>query len=259
MNSGADSGEAVVRLALQGTVFLLKISGQATATVLSFLAATTSEKSKVSGKVRLKRLLQSGSDLKVFTVQGDENFKDFIREAKRYGMLFSVVKRTRNDKDTEVYDIMVRTEDASKLNRIIEKNHMAEVEATARSVSPEETEQTRIMEVRELLSKMLDQDTGRNPDQALEVPSRSNALSRMPNQANRSSVVKEMESYIEERRRAVEPKAPEAVMPNIMEDLSEEKEENRENTISAESGGESAKALISEMLAGEALEPGREV
>ena len=231
MDSGAQVADEIVRLTLQGTVFFLKVSGQATATLLSFLAASASQNSKASGKVRLKSLLMSGSELKVFTVQGKESFLDFAREAKRYGILFSVVKRTKDDKETGVYDIMVRAEDASKLNRIIEKHHMAEVEGTARQVEPPEAdiEKRQVLEARDLLSRMMEPDASRNPEEALEDPSRSNALYRMPNRTNRRSVVKEVESYIEEAKQPAKPRVNEHIMPNLMQQDEADETKSRED------------------------------
>ena len=246
MNSGSEAGDMVVRLALQGSVFFLKITGQATGSIISFLSAAVKENAKASGMVRLKSLLQSGSELKVFTIQGEQNFKDFLKEAKRYGMLYSVVKRSTEDKEAGIYDIMVRTEDASKLNRIIEKHHFAEVQAITRTVSPEETQEQEIIEVRDLMSKMLEQDPS-NPDQALEDPSRSGASLRAPNQANRPSVVKEMESYMEADREVGKPKTAEAIMPNLMRGEDEE-ERTQKEVQREERKTDEAKDLLSEMM-----------
>ncbi|MBQ9872758.1 MAG: PcfB family protein [Eubacterium sp.] len=228
MDSGAQAADTVVRFALTGTVFFLKITGQATATLISFLAAATAEKSKTAGKVRLKSLLQSGSELKVFTVQGKESFQEFVKEAKRYGMLFSVVKRTQDDRETGVYDIMVRAEDASKLNRIIERHHMAEVNGTAKAVEAPEAvaDRKQTLEARDLLTKMMEQDADGNPGAALEGPSRSNARYRMPNQANRRSVIKEVESYTAEGAEAAKPKQA-AIMPNLMQGESDDEEKKQ--------------------------------
>ena len=77
MYSGTNESDQIVRLVLSGSVFFLKVSGQASVELLKFISAVASEESKASGKVRLKSLLQSGSELKVFTLQGDERFNAF--------------------------------------------------------------------------------------------------------------------------------------------------------------------------------------
>ena len=130
MYSGTNESDQIVRLVLSGSVFFLKVSGQASVELLKFISAAASEESKASGKVRLKSLLQSGSELKVFTLQGDERFNAFKDAAKDYGVKYSVVKRNGEDKEAGIYDIMVKAEDASKINRIIEKYSLVEIAAS---------------------------------------------------------------------------------------------------------------------------------
>ena len=56
----------------------------------------------------------------------DENLKRFCTEAKKYGVLYSVLK-DKNATDG-ITDIMVRAEDASKINRIFERFKLATVD-----------------------------------------------------------------------------------------------------------------------------------
>ena len=130
MYSGTNESDQIVRLVLSGSVFFLKVSGQASVELLKFISAAASEESKASGRVRLKSLLQSGSELKVFTLQGDERFNAFKDAANDYGVKYSVVKRHGEDKEAGIYDIMVKAEDASKINRIIEKYSLVEIAAS---------------------------------------------------------------------------------------------------------------------------------
>ncbi len=199
MDNGAQAADAVTRVVLGGTTFVLAISGKAALSIAKFVAAAVSDKSSTSGKVRLKTLLQSGSELKVFTLQGDDNFRKFAAEAKDYGILYSVVKRTEEDVQGGIYDLMVRAEDAGKINRVIEKFHLIEVEGNVREVDPETVEESRIMDARTLLSKMLERpEQTVNPPEASEESSLSGASLRTPNQEERPSVVKELQGYIEE-------------------------------------------------------------
>ena len=56
----------------------------------------------------------------------DTDLKLFCREAKKYGVLYCVLK-DRNAKDG-ITDIMVRAEDASKVNRIFERFELSTVD-----------------------------------------------------------------------------------------------------------------------------------
>ena len=141
MYSGTNESDQIVRLVLSGSVFFLKVSGQASVELLKFISAAASEESKASGKVRLKSLLQSGSELKVFTLQGDERFNAFKDAAKDYGVKYSVVKRHGDDKEAGIYDIMVKAEDASKINRIIEKYSLVEIAASVTATNGDDRAQ----------------------------------------------------------------------------------------------------------------------
>ncbi|UTY40893.1 PcfB family protein [Allocoprobacillus halotolerans] len=55
------------------------------------LYAILTDKKKVKGKTRLQSMLKSGRELKVFAIR-HEDLKTFCNEAKRYGVLYSVLK-----------------------------------------------------------------------------------------------------------------------------------------------------------------------
>ena len=246
MDNGAQAAEMITRVVIMGSTFILGLGGKVALSVARFAAAAMDPNAKQSGKLRLKTLLQSGSELKVFTLQGEANYQRFAKEAKDYGILYSVVKRTDEDVQGEVYDLLVRAEDASKINRVIEKFHLIEVEGSAIHVDPQTVEKNRVVDARSLLSKMLSQqDNSANPTQASEESSLSDASYRMPNQANRPSVVKELNGYIEEaeKRNTVQAGAQTSagIMPNLMGDeLAEEEKRKR---------GEAAE-LLGNMLSG---------
>ena len=246
MDNGAQAAEMITRVVIMGSTFILGLGGKVALSVARFAAAAMDPNAKQSGKLRLKTLLQSGSELKVFTLQGEANYQRFAKEAKDYGILYSVVKRTDEDVQGEVYDLLVRAEDASKINRVIEKFHLIEVEGSAVHVDPQTVEENRVVDARTLLSKMLSQqDNSANPTQASEESSLSDASYRMPNQANRPSVVKELNGYIEEAEKQntaqVGAQTSAGIMPNLMGDeLAEEEKRKR---------GEAAE-LLGNMLSG---------
>lgn len=74
-------------------------------------------------------MLKSGKELKVFTVK-EEDLRKFTEEAKRYGVLFCALKSRGKSVDGMV-DIMVRAEDASKINRIVDRFNLATVDTAS--------------------------------------------------------------------------------------------------------------------------------
>ena len=83
------------------------------------------EQKKTAGKARLTNMLRSGKELKVFAIR-DSDLQLFCREAKKYGVLYCVLKD--RDATDGLTDIMARAEDASKINRIIERFGLATVD-----------------------------------------------------------------------------------------------------------------------------------
>ena len=85
--------------------------------------------SKTKGHQRLSAMLKSGKELKVFTVS-EEHLKQFATEAKRYGVVYCALRGKERSADGMV-DIMVRAEDASKINRIVERFKLATVDTVS--------------------------------------------------------------------------------------------------------------------------------
>ena len=70
-------------------------------------------------------MLRSEKPLKVFSVK-DEDLQTFCKEAKKYGVLYCVLKD--RDATDGLTDIMVRAEDAAKVNRIFERFNLATID-----------------------------------------------------------------------------------------------------------------------------------
>ena len=120
-----DPAEQVVRLSLEGAELAAKLTGAGAKQLAVMLCAIMRDTHKTKGKARLTSMLRSGKPLKVFAVR-DRDLAVFCREAKKYGVLYCVLKdRDANDGIT---DVMVRAEDAAKINRIFERFELAAVD-----------------------------------------------------------------------------------------------------------------------------------
>lgn len=124
MNTSGDAAEQIVRISLEGFEVAAKITGHGAKDIAALLYAVMKDKTKTAGKTKLKNMLKSGKELKVFSVR-QEDFKKFTEEAKRYGILYSALINKKNKSNDGIVDIMVRAEDASKINRIVERFKMS--------------------------------------------------------------------------------------------------------------------------------------
>ena len=125
MSYSGDAAEQVVRLSLETGEVAVKLAGEGAKQLAILLYAILREQKKTKGKTRLTNMLRSGKELKVFAVK-DTDLQLFCREAKKYGVLYCVLKD--RDATDGLTDIMVRAEDASKINRIIERFGLATVD-----------------------------------------------------------------------------------------------------------------------------------
>ena len=126
MNTGGEAGEQMVRMSLNGVEVAAKITGAGAKQLAVLLCAILKEQEKAKGAARLSSMLRSGKELKVFTVK-QSDLRTFAKEARRYGVLYSALKGIGKSPDGMV-DIMVRAEDASKINRIVERFELAAVD-----------------------------------------------------------------------------------------------------------------------------------
>ena len=126
MNPGGDAAEQVVRLSLEGVEVAAKISGNGAKNIALLLYATLKQEQKTKGKARLTSMLKSGKELKVYTITSKDLAK-FSQEAKRYGVLYCVLKDRQNKDPNAAVDVIARAEDASKIQRITERFKLATV------------------------------------------------------------------------------------------------------------------------------------
>lgn len=120
MNTSSDAADRLISFYLDGVEFALRISGSATKNVIAALYAISQNKNQTRGKASLSTMLKSGKELKIFSVKR-EDLKKFYQEAKRYGVLYCALVDKDNKNPDGIVDIMVRAEDASKINRIVDR------------------------------------------------------------------------------------------------------------------------------------------
>ena len=125
MSYSGEAADQVVRLSLNGVEVAAKLSGSAAKQLAIMIYAILKDQKKTKGKIRLTNMLRSGKELKVFAVK-DEDLQKFCEEAKKYGVLYCVLK-DKNATDG-ITDIMVRAEDAAKVNRIFTRFGLATVD-----------------------------------------------------------------------------------------------------------------------------------
>ena len=155
MNS-SDSAEELIKIYLDGVGFTLRIAGEGSKNLITFLVALSKDNKVSKGKTRLTNMLKTGKELKIFTIRS-ENLKKFSQEAKKYGVLYCVLADKKNEKIDGLVDIMVRQEDASKVDRIAERFNFTDIATIKHEIEKEKEDRAKAIEEKSEDEKMIDE------------------------------------------------------------------------------------------------------
>ena len=118
MSTNGETAELVVKEGIQITESAVKLAGLGAKNLAALLIAIAKDNQKLSGKTGLKRLIQDGEELTIFSVK-QEDLKGFQMESKRYGVLFyPVINKVEK---TGTAESMAKAKDAKQINRIFER------------------------------------------------------------------------------------------------------------------------------------------
>lgn len=120
MSTGGDAAEQMVRFYLEGFEIVAKISGKGAEHAIAILLNIMKNKKQTKGKARLNTMIKSGKPLTIFTINR-KDLPKFAKEAKRYGVLYTALMKKLDKNEDGIVDIMVRQDDSSKVNRIVER------------------------------------------------------------------------------------------------------------------------------------------
>lgn len=151
MNTSGDSADRVVQLSLEGFEVMLRLSGAGAKEVIAMIYSVLKDKEKNSiGKTNLLNMMKNCKEIKIFTMKKSD-LERFSEEAKKYGILYCVLMDKDNKSKDGMIDIMVRGEDAPKVNRIVERYNLSISEPAAlRDIQVKEKEE---LEVKKEISK----------------------------------------------------------------------------------------------------------
>lgn len=88
MSTSGETADLVVKESIQITESAVKLAGLGAKNLAALLVALAKDNPKLAGKTGLKRLIQDGEELTIFSVK-QEDLKGFQMESKRYGCCFA--------------------------------------------------------------------------------------------------------------------------------------------------------------------------
>ena len=216
MNYSGEAAEQVVRMSLNGVEVAAKISGKAAERLAVLLYAVLREQKKTRGKIRLTNMLKNGKELKVFAVR-DNELQKFCEEAKKYGVLYCVLKD--NKAEDGLTDIMVRAEDAGKINRIFERFGLATVDMGSVKTEIQQTREEKLEQFLEAVTAERPNPTAEQPE--TENPTMARTAKSRPSEPSSGSRSPRGDVGVSER---------EASRPSVREELREIRREQRQKS-----------------------------
>ena len=97
-------------------------------------------------------MIKSGKELKVFSIP-NKDLAQFTKQAKRYGVLYCVLRDKSAKGDDVPVDIIARAEDASKIQRIVERFEIGKVDKAGVITQAEQDKADREAVAREVPTK----------------------------------------------------------------------------------------------------------
>lgn len=115
---GGEAADQMVRMMLSGTEVAVRLSGSALKNLLALTMALAHNRKTLSGKVNMGKMLRETRDLRRFPMT-PQQYKQFKKLAKKYQLLFSVIK----DKDDKgkLMDVILPVTELDRANAIFER------------------------------------------------------------------------------------------------------------------------------------------
>ena len=120
--------------------------------------------------------------------------KTFSQEAKRYGVLYCALANKKNSKIDGMVDIMVREEDASRINRIAERFNLRDVASIQKELDKEKQDKIIVQEDLEISKsakeQFIDDIMPKEDKEEKEIPSNDTKETEKENLSEISSNIK---------------------------------------------------------------------
>ena len=87
MSTSGETADLMVRESIQITESAVKLAALGAKNLAALLLALANDNQKIAGKTTLRKLLQSGDEIALFSIN-EKDLKDFQAEGKTYGFLY---------------------------------------------------------------------------------------------------------------------------------------------------------------------------
>lgn len=192
---GGEAADQLVRMMLSGGEVAVRLGGSATKNLLAMSLALAKSHRKISGRVRMGKMLQQTRDLRVFPMTQEE-YREFRHKAREPKLLYAAIQNSRDP--NSMVDVVMPATEVERANLVFQKMMYQQPESPQR----EQPERERQPE-KEPGAPKKDSRSGRaSRDTGTNSPTRAESAARMTSD-ERSSVEGRLKDYrarLEEQR-----------------------------------------------------------
>lgn len=192
---GGEAADQLVHMMLSGGEVAVRLGGSATKNLLAMSLALAKSHRKISGRVRMGKMLQQTRDLRVFPMTQEE-YREFRHKAREPKLLYAAIQNSRDP--NSMVDVVMPATEVERANLVFQKMMYQQPESPQR----EQPERERQPE-KEPGAPKKDSRSGRaSRDTGTNSPTRAESAARMTSD-ERSSVEGRLKDYrarLEEQR-----------------------------------------------------------
>ena len=115
---GGEAADQMVRMMLTGGEVAVRLTGSAAKNLLAISLALAKSHRKVSGRMRMGKMLQQTRDLRTFPMTQEE-YRAFKKGAREKKLLYAAIKRSRNpDGPNSMVDVVMPPSEVERANLV---------------------------------------------------------------------------------------------------------------------------------------------
>ena len=138
---GGEAADQMVRMMLSGGEVAVRLTGSAAKNLLAISLALAKSHRKVSGRMRMGKMLQQTRDLRTFPMTQEE-YRAFKKGAREKKLLYAAIKSSRNpDGPNSMVDVVMPPSEVERANLVFAQMMYRQPEAErqqAQEVPPKE-------------------------------------------------------------------------------------------------------------------------
>ena len=126
---GGEAADQLVRMMLSGGEVTVRLTGSAVKNLLAISLALAKSHKKISGKVRMGKMLQQTRDLRVFPMTQEE-YREFRHKAREPKLLYAAIQNSRDPNDPKsMVDVVMPATEVERANLVFQKMMYQQPEA----------------------------------------------------------------------------------------------------------------------------------